>query len=177
MSELTTGKITTQVMKLSYEKAVAAVRSLNVSAVISDEQKAEARRALAEHPDNPANKANKANKAASNGKGEGSGKGNSPTRAEREAARLARQAQVDANKEEILRKLKAGEIDVEAASTALSALEPPPAGTLYCKVSEKGGLSVYGLQRMPVTLYTEQWTRLLSFAEKSRPSSARTTPR
>jgi hypothetical protein len=29
------------------------------------------------------------------------------------------------------------------------------------KVSEKGGVSVYGLQRMPTTLYYEQWVRLL----------------
>jgi len=32
-------------------------------------------------------------------------------------------------------------------------------------VSEKGAVSVYGLQRMPVTLYAEQWERLLAFAE------------
>ncbi len=38
------------------------------------------------------------------------------------------------------------------------------ARSLSCKVSEKGGLSVYGLQRMPVTLYVEQWDRLLNFA-------------
>lgn len=31
---------------------------------------------------------------------------------------------------------------------------------LGCKVSEKGALSVYGLQRMPVTLYIGQWERL-----------------
>ncbi|MCI0525960.1 MAG: hypothetical protein L0Y56_00705 [Nitrospira sp.] len=30
------------------------------------------------------------------------------------------------------------------------------------KVSEKGAVSVYGLQRFPVTLYGEQWARLLS---------------
>jgi hypothetical protein len=30
------------------------------------------------------------------------------------------------------------------------------------KVSEKGALSVYGLQRFPVTLYAEQWEQLLS---------------
>jgi hypothetical protein len=30
------------------------------------------------------------------------------------------------------------------------------------KVSEKGGVSVYGLGRFPVTLYHEQWTRLFS---------------
>ena len=33
------------------------------------------------------------------------------------------------------------------------------------KVSEKGGVSVYGLGRFPVTLYKEQWTRLLDMAE------------
>ena len=34
------------------------------------------------------------------------------------------------------------------------------------KVSEKGGVSVYGLGRFPVTLYQEQWTRLLAMAEE-----------
>ena len=33
------------------------------------------------------------------------------------------------------------------------------------KVSEKGGLSVYGLGRFPVTLYKEQWVKLLGMAE------------
>jgi hypothetical protein len=33
------------------------------------------------------------------------------------------------------------------------------------KVSEKGGVSVYGLGRFPVTLYKEQWTRLLAMAD------------
>ena len=36
------------------------------------------------------------------------------------------------------------------------------------KVSEKGGLSVYGLGRFPVTLYKEQWTKLLDMAEDIR---------
>lgn len=36
------------------------------------------------------------------------------------------------------------------------------------KVSEKGGLSVYGLGRFPITLYKEQWTRLLDLAEEIR---------
>jgi hypothetical protein len=34
------------------------------------------------------------------------------------------------------------------------------------KVSEKGALSVYGLGRFPVTLYKEQWTRLLAMADE-----------
>jgi len=41
-------------------------------------------------------------------------------------------------------------------------------GRLDFKVSEKGGVSVYGLGRFPVTLYYEQWTRLLSAAEELR---------
>ena len=36
------------------------------------------------------------------------------------------------------------------------------------KVSEKGGVSVYGLGRFPVTLYKEQWTRLLDMADEIR---------
>ena len=39
---------------------------------------------------------------------------------------------------------------------------PRSAGMLQFKVSEKGAVSVYGLGRFPVTLYYEQWTRLLS---------------
>jgi len=41
-------------------------------------------------------------------------------------------------------------------------------GTLDFKVSEKGGVSVYGLGRFPVTLYYEQWIRLLDQAEPIR---------
>ncbi|MBI5511016.1 MAG: hypothetical protein HY903_19820 [Deltaproteobacteria bacterium] len=36
------------------------------------------------------------------------------------------------------------------------------------KVSEKGGVSVYGLGRFPVTLYKEQWLRLLDMADEIR---------
>ncbi len=67
-------------------------------------------------------------------------------------------------KEEILKKLQAGELSVEDATKMLNELDAPKKG-LYCKVSEKGAISVYGLQRMPVTLYVEQWTRLLDFAD------------
>jgi hypothetical protein len=37
-------------------------------------------------------------------------------------------------------------------------------GALEFRVGEKGGVSVYGLGRFPVTLYYEQWTRLLDIA-------------
>ncbi len=39
-------------------------------------------------------------------------------------------------------------------------------GTLTMKVSEKGALSVYGMGRFPVTLYKEQWNKLLSIADE-----------
>jgi hypothetical protein len=41
-------------------------------------------------------------------------------------------------------------------------------GALDFKVGEKGGVSVYGLGRFPVTLYYEQWQRLLGAAEDLR---------
>ena len=36
------------------------------------------------------------------------------------------------------------------------------------KVSEKGGVSVYGLGRFPVTLYKEQWLKLLEMTDEIR---------
>jgi len=43
-----------------------------------------------------------------------------------------------------------------------------PRGQLALKVSDKGGLSVYGLGRFPVTLYREQWEKLLGMADEIR---------
>jgi hypothetical protein len=45
-------------------------------------------------------------------------------------------------------------------------IEERKPGQLRLKVSEKGGLSVYGLGRFPVTLYKEQWARLLEQGEE-----------
>ena len=56
------------------------------------------------------------------------------------------------NREEVLSKLAAGEIRVEEAANLMKQAEPAKGGSLYCRVSEKGAVSVYGLQRMPVTL-------------------------
>jgi hypothetical protein len=41
-------------------------------------------------------------------------------------------------------------------------------GNLEFRVGEKGGVSVYGLGRFPVTLYYEQWTRLLDAVPQLR---------
>ena len=67
--------------------------------------------------------------------------------------------------EEILQKVANGEITPEEAGKLIKTTAPPR-GSLYCKVSEKGAISIYGLQRMPVTLYVEQWDRLLAFADE-----------
>jgi hypothetical protein len=40
------------------------------------------------------------------------------------------------------------------------------AGSLSMRVSEKGAVSVYGLGRFPVTLYKEQWEKLLAMSDE-----------
>ena len=71
-------------------------------------------------------------------------------------------------KEEILSKLAAGELSVPEAQKLLDQCEDKKRGELYCKVSQKNAVSVYGLQRMPVTLYAQQWERLLEFSDQIR---------
>jgi hypothetical protein len=58
--------------------------------------------------------------------------------------------------------------EVEKLKAENAALKSRPARAISMKVSEKGGLSVYGLGRFPVTLYQEQWTKLLEMAEEIR---------
>ena len=57
---------------------------------------------------------------------------------------------------------------LEAENKALKEQVERKPGQLRLKISEKGGLSVYGLGRFPVTLYKEQWARLLDYAEEIR---------
>ena len=47
-------------------------------------------------------------------------------------------------------------------------VETKKTGKLEFRVSEKGGVSVYGLGRFPVTLYYEQWVRLLDSTDTLR---------
>jgi hypothetical protein len=55
---------------------------------------------------------------------------------------------------------------LEAENKALKEQIERKPGQLRLKISEKGGLSVYGLGRFPVTLYKEQWTRLLDYSDE-----------
>ena len=58
---------------------------------------------------------------------------------------------------------------LEAENRALrEQIEQRKSGQLRLKVSEKGALSVYGLGRFPVSLYKEQWVRLLDYGDEIR---------
>ena len=49
-----------------------------------------------------------------------------------------------------------------------ASLKKGASSNVRMKVSEKGALSVYGMGRFPVTLYKEQWLRLLDMADDIR---------
>jgi hypothetical protein len=58
--------------------------------------------------------------------------------------------------------------EVERLKAENAALKARATRGVSIKVSEKGGVSVYGLGRFPVTLYKEQWARLLEMADDIR---------
>lgn len=58
--------------------------------------------------------------------------------------------------------------ELERLRAENEALKKAPGKGVSLKVSEKGGVSVYGLGRFPITLYQEQWTRLLDMADEIR---------
>ena len=49
-----------------------------------------------------------------------------------------------------------------------AALKKGASSSLRLKVSEKGALSIYGMGRFPVTLYKEQWLKLLGMSDEIR---------
>jgi hypothetical protein len=61
--------------------------------------------------------------------------------------------------------LKAKIAELEAENTRLKEKGPR---SLTLKVSEKGGVSLYGMGKFPVTLYKEQWIKVLDFADEIR---------
>jgi hypothetical protein len=58
--------------------------------------------------------------------------------------------------------------ELERLRAENEALKKQGSKGLYLKVSEKGAVSIYGLGRFPVTLYKEQWTRLLDMSDEIR---------
>jgi hypothetical protein len=57
-------------------------------------------------------------------------------------------------------------LEIERLKAENEALKTPARGQISLKVSEKGGVSVYGLGRFPVTLYKEQWAKLLATSDQ-----------
>jgi hypothetical protein len=55
---------------------------------------------------------------------------------------------------------------IEALKADNERLKQKKNTSISMKVSEKGAVSVYGLGRFPVTLYQEQWTKLLSLSDE-----------
>jgi hypothetical protein len=58
--------------------------------------------------------------------------------------------------------------EIERLRAENEALKKPSRGQMSLRVSEKGALSVYGLGRFPVTLYREQWEKLLGMGDEIR---------
>ena len=58
--------------------------------------------------------------------------------------------------------------ELERLRAENEALKNKSQRAVHMKVSEKGGLSVYGLGRFPVTLYKEQWQKLIGMADEIR---------
>lgn len=56
--------------------------------------------------------------------------------------------------------------ELERLRAENEALKKRQTGSVSLKVSEKGAVSVYGLGRFPVTLYQEQWQKLLAMADE-----------
>ena len=58
--------------------------------------------------------------------------------------------------------------ELERLRNENAALKKGAATGITMKVSEKGGLSIYGMGRFPVTLYKEQWLKLLGMSDDVR---------
>jgi hypothetical protein len=59
-------------------------------------------------------------------------------------------------------------LEIERLRAENENLKKPARGQMSLRVSEKGALSVYGMGRFPVTLYREQWEKLLAMADQIR---------
>jgi len=58
--------------------------------------------------------------------------------------------------------------EIERLKAENERLKAQRASRIALRVSEKGGVSLYGLGRFPVTLYKEQWIKLLDMADEIR---------
>lgn len=74
-----------------------------------------------------------------------------------------------ANREEVLKALTSGELKIDEASAELANLDYVKSlKPLEFVIGNKRNVSIKGLQRFPVTLYANQWTRILDAADDLR---------
>jgi hypothetical protein len=64
--------------------------------------------------------------------------------------------------------LAAVKAENEALQAQLDAEKAKHVREVYLKVSEKGGASLYGIRRFPITFYVEEWTRILDMEPQIR---------
>ena len=80
----------------------------------------------------------------------------------------AEEAKNDLNTEAVVTTEDAMKEELERLKAENAALKARGSKGVSMKVSEKGAVSVYGLGRFPVTLYQEQWLKLLDLADDIR---------
>jgi hypothetical protein len=57
---------------------------------------------------------------------------------------------------------------IEELEAQLAAEKAKQTRAVYLKVSEKGGVSLYGIRRFPITFYVEEWERILGMESEIR---------
>jgi hypothetical protein len=72
---------------------------------------------------------------------------------------------------ELQAKVAKGELSLDECFRQMQD-EAKRGGNLVAKAAAQGGISVYGLQRTPVTLYVEQWVRLFEFGNSGKMAEA-----
>jgi len=72
------------------------------------------------------------------------------------------------NEEDLKRQLEEMKREKEAVEAQLAAEKAKQTRAVYLKVSEKGGASLYGIRRFPITFYVEEWNRILDMEPEIR---------
>ena len=157
-------KLTETLHAKSYDDAMKHAEKLSSMKGVTEEIKATCAEALRTHDGNPANAKPEAEVE------EEAEPSEEDVAAQLEAEQVAALKSKYGSKEAVLTAIakqefngENGNPDMAMACKVITAFDPPAAraGNVYCKVSAKGGVSLYGYQRMPITLYAEQWERLL----------------
>jgi hypothetical protein len=72
------------------------------------------------------------------------------------------------NEEDLKRQLEEAKREKEELEAQLAAAKAKQTRAVYLKVSEKGGASLYGIRRFPITFYVEEWNRILDMEPEIR---------